>query len=215
MEIGAGTGFVMRALRRAMPDARLCASDIHVEGLRFAAERLDGSVDLLQMDARQIPFREEFDVVCMFDVLEHIQDDEAILKELSLVVKPGGGIIVTVPQHMFLWGLFDESVFHKRRYGVHELEQKVQAAGFDVLFRTSFVSFLLPFLYASRLRSRWRGKHNIVDETEIHPALDRLFRKLLSAELALIRSGFRFPAGGSQLLVARLRDGARPRDKDG
>jgi SAM-dependent methyltransferase len=206
LEIGVGTGFVMRELRRALPEARLWASDVHIQGLRFAAERLAPGVDLLQVDARRIPFRSEFDVVCLFDVLEHIQDDEAVLKEVSHALRPGGGLLVTVPQHMFLWGPFDEAGFHKRRYGTRELERKVKAAGFDVVLRTSFISVLLPALFASRLRSRWKGEYNIMDEQDIHPAVDRVFRGLLSAERRLIQAGIRFPIGGSQLLVARLRD---------
>jgi len=205
MEIGVGTGFVMRALLGALPDARLRASDAYVEGLRFAAQRLGDAVELLQMDARQIPFREEFDVICLFDVLEHIQDDEAVLKELRLALKPGGGLIITVPQHMFLWGPFDEAGYHKRRYAIHELEDKAKAAGFEVVFKTSFVSLLLPVLYLSRLRSRRAGKYELSDEQDIHPMVDQCLRWILAAEFGLIRWGLRFPAGGSQLLVARIR----------
>src|SRR5690242_15719893 len=62
LEIGVGTGFVTRALRAALPRAEIWGSDVHVEALRFAAERLDDSVRLFQMDARRIPFREEFDL---------------------------------------------------------------------------------------------------------------------------------------------------------
>jgi ubiquinone/menaquinone biosynthesis C-methylase UbiE len=204
MEIGVGTGFVMRAVRGALPEARLWASDAYVEGLRFAAQRLGDSVAFLQMDARRIPFRNEFEVICLFDVLEHIQDDEAVLNELRLALKPGGGLIITVPQHMFLWGPFDEMGYHKRRYAIHELEEKVKAAGFEVLLKTSFVSLLLPVLFLSRLRSRRTGKYDLSDEQDIHPMVDKGLRLVLACEFALIRGGFRFPAGGSQLLVARL-----------
>jgi ubiquinone/menaquinone biosynthesis C-methylase UbiE len=204
LEVGVGTGFVTRELRRALPGASLVGSDIHILGLKFAADRLKDSVTLLQLDARRIPFRAEFDVVCMFDVLEHIQDDEAVLQELSLVVKRGGGLILTVPQHMFLWGPFDESGFHKRRYGTRELERKVKAAGFEVLLKTSFNSLLLPALYVSRLRSRWRGRYELNDEQNVHPAVDWMFRALLSVELRLIKLHIRFPMGGTQFLIARL-----------
>jgi len=204
MEVGVGTGFVMRALRDALPEAHLSASDAYVEGLRFAAERLGDAVMLLQMDARQIPFRREFDIIGLFDVLEHIQDDEAVLKELRLALRPGGGIIITVPQHMFLWGPADEAAFHKRRYGAKELAAKARAAGFDVVFKSSFVSLLLPVLYLSRLRTRKAGKYNLTDELEIHPVLDKIFRGVLAVEFALTRLGVRWPAGGSQLLVARV-----------
>jgi len=203
MEIGVGTGFVMRGVRDALPGARLSASDAYVEGLRFAGQRLGDSVNLLQMDARRIPFRGEFDVIGLFDVLEHIEDDRAVLKELGKALKPGGGLILTVPQHMFLWGPFDEAGFHKRRYGTRELEEKARAAGFEVIFKTSFISLLLPLLYLSRLRSRRAGKYELADE-QVHPLIDKVLRALLAIEFRLIQCGVRWPAGGSQLLVARL-----------
>jgi SAM-dependent methyltransferase len=203
MEIGVGTGFVMRAMRDALPGARLSASDAYIEGLRFAGKRLGDAVNLLQMDARRIPFRGEFDVIGLFDVLEHIDDDRAVLKELGKALKPGGGLVLTVPQHMFLWGPFDEAGFHKRRYGTRELEEKARAAGFDVIFKTSFVSLLLPLLYLSRLRSRRAGKYELADE-QVHPLIDKALRAVLAVEYGLIRCGVRWPAGGSQLLVARL-----------
>jgi SAM-dependent methyltransferase len=203
MEIGVGTGFVLRALCRAMPGARFTATDVHVEGLRFAATRVGPSVDLLQMDARHIPFTAEFDIVCMFDVLEHIQEDDAVLKEIGRTLKPRGGVVITVPQHMFLWGPFDEAGFHKRRYGIHELEQKVRAAGLEVLFKTSFISLLLPFLYISRLRSRKQPSSDLAGDLVLPWGVNGVFRAVLKLELLLIRLGIRFPMGGSQLLVAR------------
>jgi SAM-dependent methyltransferase len=203
MEIGVGTGFVLRALCRAMPVARFSATDVHVEGLGFAATRVGPSVDLLQMDARRIPFTGEFDIVCMFDVLEHIEEDDAVLKEVRRMLKPRGGVVITVPQHMFLWGPFDEAGFHKRRYGIHELEQKVRAAGFEVLFKTSFISLLLPLLYISRLRSKRQPNRDLKDDLVLPWGVNGLFRAVLKLEFLLIRLGIRFPMGGSQLLVAR------------
>jgi len=203
LEVGVGTGFVTRALRRALPNSQVWGSDIHVEGLHFARKRLDSTVDLFQMDARRIPFRSEFDVVCMFDVLEHIEDDDLVLREAGRALRPHGGMLLTVPQHMFLWGPADVAAFHKRRYGIHELARKMRDAGFEVLFKTSFVSILLPLLYASRLRSRRSGKYDIRSEQVISPVVNRLLRSLLSVESALIHLGIRLPFGGSQLLIAR------------
>jgi SAM-dependent methyltransferase len=202
MEIGVGTGYVMRAIRAAMPKASLAGSDIHTEGLRFAADRLGSSVDLIQVDARRIPFRSEFDVICMLDTLEHIAEDEAVLKQLHGALRPGGGLLLTVPQHMALWGPADEIAFHQRRYATAELQRKAEAAGFRVLLRTSFVSLLLPAMWAARLRSRQSGAYDAENEHRLSPLLNRVLAGAMSLEFAAIRAGIRFPAGGSQLLVA-------------
>jgi len=202
LEVGVGTGFVLRALHDILPHARLCGSDIHTEGLRFAAARLGPEVELLQLDAKAIPFRDHFDVACAFDVLEHIREDESVLEQMRLCLRKNGGIVLTVPQHMFLWGPADEAAFHQRRYYANELAAKVRAAGFEVLFKTSFVSFLLPALYLSRLRSRRSRMYDLEDELRIQPTLNALFRSVSAVETRLIRAGVRMPAGGSQLLVA-------------
>jgi SAM-dependent methyltransferase len=202
MEIGVGTGFVMRAIQQAFPNASLCGSDIHVAGLQLAAERLGDRLDLMQMDARHIPFREHFDVVCAFDVLEHIQDDEAVLDEIRLSLRRDAGVVFTVPQHMFLWGPVDEAAFHERRYKTSELAAKVRAAGFEVTFKTSFVSILLPLLWLSRQRSRRSGEGDLTRELALPPALNRCLRGISAMESVLIKAGIALPVGGSQLLVA-------------
>jgi SAM-dependent methyltransferase len=202
MEIGVGTGYVMRALGRAMPNLRLLGSDIHVEGLQFASARLGNRVDLLQMDARHIPFRDEFDVICLFDVIEHIEEDRAVFEEVRRALRPNGGMILTVPQHMSLWGPADVTAYHKRRYGIQELKKKVRAAGFSVLLKTSFISILLPLLYLSRLRSKRSGVYDITKELRLNAAVATCLSQLLALERMLIQGGVRFPVGGSQLLVA-------------
>ena len=64
------------------------------------------------MDARRIPFEDEFDVIGAFDVLEHIKEDEQVLVQMHRAVKSGGGIMLTVPQHMFLWSEQDVQAHH-------------------------------------------------------------------------------------------------------
>src|SRR5882672_11415009 len=100
LEIGCGTGFVLSGVRKALPELALCGSEVFSAGLSFAAERLPG-VELFQMDARRIPFREEFDVVGAFDVLEHVEEDEEILFQMYQATRKRGGILVTVPHHLF------------------------------------------------------------------------------------------------------------------
>ncbi len=96
LEIGCGTGFVLEGLRRAFPNLSLVGAELHAGGLRHAAKRVPG-VELMQFDARNIPFGGEFDVVGAFDVLEHIDADEEVLAEMHTAVRPAGGIVLTVP----------------------------------------------------------------------------------------------------------------------
>lgn len=203
LEIGCGTGYVLTGIREAFPALHLSGSEIFTAGLAFAAERLPG-VELLQMDARRIPFENEFDVIGAFDVLEHIKEDEEVLSEMHRAVRhDGGGIILSVPQHPFLWSQADDYACHVRRYRARELRSKVERAGFQVVRMTSFVSSLLPLMMISRFTKRKQEEFDVMSEFKISRALNNTLEAVLDVERTMIKAGLSFPGGGSLLLVAR------------
>jgi SAM-dependent methyltransferase len=203
LEIGCGTGFVLSGIHKALPELALCGSEVFSAGLSFAAERLPG-IELFQMDARRIPFREEFDVIGAFDVLEHVKEDEEVLSQMYQATRKRGGILITVPHHPFLWTQVDDYARHVRRYKVQELRNKVTRAGFDIVRLTSFVSLLLPLLILSRLKQRFDAKEfDPLAEFDVSPLMNATLERILDGERAVIRAGLSFPAGGSMLLVAR------------
>lgn len=201
-EVGCGTGFVLKGVRENSPRLRLTGSEIFGDGLAFAHARLPG-VDLYQMDARQIPFDGEFDVVGAFDVLEHIVEDDAVLRQMFRATRPGGGLLVTVPQHRFLWSAIDEHSMHQRRYSRAELRRKVEQAGFRIQRITSFISLLLPVMICSRMKRNSSRDFQLWKEFEISRRLNTVLGRILAAERAMIEKGLSFPAGGSLLLIAK------------
>jgi SAM-dependent methyltransferase len=204
-EIGCGTGYVLMGMQQALPQVTLAGSEIYSVGLEFAAHRLPG-IDLFQMDATSIPFTDEFDVIGAFDVLEHIKEDEQVLQEMFKAARPGGGILVTVPQHMFLWSQADIEAIHQRRYSARDLRTKIQRAGFEVVRISSFVSLLLPLMAAQRLSKRKPDpNYSVHKELAIGGFANWSMEQLLTVERGLLRSGISFPAGGSLLAVARKR----------
>jgi ubiquinone/menaquinone biosynthesis C-methylase UbiE len=205
LEVGCGTGYVLAGLRKILPNARLAGSEIYANGLEYAAKRLGDAVDLYQMDARAIPFSAEFDLIAACDVLEHIEADESVLSEMHRALKPGGGALLTVPQHPFLWNRWDEIAFHKRRYRRNELQEKCSRAGFRIVAQTSFVSTLLPLMAAQRLTAAKRSGYNAEVEMALPYWLDRLLERALDLERSLIARDIRLPVGGSRVVVA-MRD---------
>jgi SAM-dependent methyltransferase len=207
LEIGCGTGSVLLALRTAFPQLTLAGSELLPRGLQFARQRLGSNVVLLQMDARLIPAIEEFDVIGAFDVLEHITEDEQVIAQIFAALKPGGGTIIAVPQHPWLWSPADESACHQRRYVRGELEAKLQRAGFRILHSTSFNSLLLPLMIASRitmtLKARSGAGLDPLSELQAPDWLNRTLSRVVRLEVALTSAGIRWPIGGSRFVVAQ------------
>ena len=201
LEVGCGTGYVLSGVRRAHPATKLQGSEIDASGLGFAARRV-GNTELIQMDARRMPFREEFDVVGAFDVLEHVEEDEVVLGQIYAALKPGGGVMLTVPQHPFMWSQQDVAACHVRRYTKSELTGKLKRAGFRVELATSFVSLLFPLMMISRLVAK-QAPTDPMSELRLGRGANALCESIMNVEAGLIRMNIHPPFGGSLLTVAR------------
>lgn len=203
LEVGCGTGFVLAGIREALPHVSLMGSELYAEGLAIARRRLPG-VPLVEMDALDVRFAGEFGAVGAFDVLEHIDADEAVLEELRAAVLPGGGLLVTVPQHPRMWSAADDFAGHIRRYTRRELLAKARRTGWEPVRVTSFVSLPLPLFALSRvLGARSSATYEFEREFALPTALDRSLEGLMAVERSLINLGIPLRVGASLLLVAR------------
>jgi SAM-dependent methyltransferase len=206
LEIGCGIGGVVSELRR-LPHLQLTASEIYLHGLRYARSRFP-DVTFIQLDATDMPFRAEFDIVGAFDVIEHIQNDEGVMQGVCKALRPGGLFLITVPQYQWMWSALDDIVRHKRRYGRSDLRRKLHRNGFDLLFASSFVTLLFPAMAGSRLLSRVRKrssdrKEAFTSEVVLPPAVNRVCDWAMRADEAMMGAGVSLPFGGSLLAVAR------------
>ncbi len=203
LEIGCGTGFVLAGISKEFSGLRLLGVEYFEEGLVYARVRVPDA-EFVQMDARAIPYESDWDVIGAFDVLEHIEEDELVLKQMYKALRPGGIAFLSVPQHPWLFSKVDETACHVRRYSARELHQKIGRAGFEIIRSTSFVSTLLPIMCLSRI---WQNnkkdlKFDAKAELSINPVLNKIFEWFLRVELVLIRCGVSLPAGGSRFVVA-------------
>ena len=203
LEIGCGTGFVLEAVKSAVPCLKVYGSDLSIDALLIAS-RKNRDIDYYQMNCEIIPMDEEFDLITAFDVLEHIKLDAVVLAEMFRAVKRGGGIIITVPQHPFLWSYNDTVSCHVRRYTPKALKIKVEAAGFSIVQTTSFVTFLFPLMIISRFLQKADSKnYDPMMEFKISNKINLLFKAILAFEHKLLHRGLTFPFGGSLLLAAK------------
>jgi SAM-dependent methyltransferase len=203
LEVGSGSGGVLLALQRAFPELRLVGAEPSAQGIALARRRLPAEIELVEADVLALPYEEAFDVVGAFDVLEHVEDDEAAL--LGLATAAREGVVLLVPQHPRLWSDMDRVAQHARRYRRRELAAKAEAAGLEVVYTSSFVSSLLPAMVASRsVRRLLRRPYDPVSELRPGP-LNPVFERVLDGERRLIGRGVSLPFGASLLLVARKR----------
>ncbi len=106
-----------------------------------------------------LPFKNgSFDIVILADVLEHLDNDELLLREASVCLKRGGAVIVTAPAYPHMWSSWDVRVNHKRRYSLAVVKDKLTGAGLCVKKASYFNTLLYPCVYVYRIALRLSGR---------------------------------------------------------
>jgi SAM-dependent methyltransferase len=152
IDAGCGTGTFLAELAGT---CRVLGIDDHAESIALARPRLEaGGGGVLQTTLDRVDLPDGCAaVVTLMDVLEHLDDDAGVLRELARLVRPGGLVVITVPALMWLWSDWDMALHHRRRYHAAGLRQVIAASGLDPLHLAYFNSAALP---AIGLVRAWR-----------------------------------------------------------
>lgn len=200
VELGCGSGGMLEALGRfgtaigVETDPVLCAR-ARERGLDVRAGALPDAIPLENG---------RWDAVCLFDVLEHVDEEANALAACRRLLAPGGRLFVTVPAYAWLWSRHDELLGHRRRYTAGRLRRAAEEAGFAVERLTYFNTLLAPAIMAVRLaRAALRRPGHDLDRPA--PLVNRALAACFAAEARLL-GWLSPPFGISILLVARRAD---------
>lgn len=206
LEIGCGTGIVLKGISE-LKNIDLTGSEIYLEGIKKAKDRLD-QVEIIQLDATRLPFKEEWHGIGAFDVLEHIEEDQEVFRQVYKSLKMGGIFLITVPQYSWMWSDLDDFSHHKRRYSRNLLTNRFTEAGFRMHYIGSFVFTIFPILALSRFTRKWfyvpqneNRETDYLAEFKIPAWFNKLLELLLRIDELLIDSNLSLPWGGSLIAV--------------
>jgi SAM-dependent methyltransferase len=204
-DIGCGSGGLLQFLgARGVTVVGAC--DAYSESLEIVRRRLAAPLVLVD-EGRLPPLGPGHELLALFDVLEHVDDDRGMLSFLHSALAPAGVVVLTVPAHPILFDERDELACHRRRYRRGELREKLEAAGFEVRLLTHFMAPLVPVLLAMRVLnhlrppSRRRSRERQDLEFRVVPIVNDVLRSLLALERRLLRLGS-LPFGTSIVAVA-------------
>lgn len=207
LDLGCGMGGFLAGLDELCE--RVHPSDISVESLAHCADR--GFPGGVVSSGYSLPYADaSFDLVCMFDAIEHIPDDVGVLHETRRILKPDGLVFISVPAYQFLFSQNDRLVHHCRRYTRRQLERRLRDTGFQVLRATYFNALLFPLIIPAvltvKLKERLVG---LPDEQtnlshEFPGPINEVFTWAMSSERHLLKN-MSFPFGHSLIAIARPR----------
>lgn len=201
LEVGCGTGGNLLMLKTF---GSVSAMEMNPDAIDIAKSKVGASVDIREgFCPERIPFAgEQFDLICMFDVLEHVEQDEDTLKTLAGYLAPGGRLLLTVPAYGWLWGVHDEFLHHKRRYSGDDLKSAVRRAGFKLERVSFFNTLLFPLAAMVRIKERVSRSSSASGKAIPSPLVNAVLKRVFSLESSLLQR-IDLPFGVSLLAVAR------------
>lgn len=204
LNVGCGTGGTINMLESFGTVDNVDISDAAIEFMKDS-----GYTRLIKVDDIKLPFKEKtYDMVCAFDVLEHIENQTGALKEWRRVLKDKGAIVITVPAYQWLWSDHDVSLYHERRYTTGRIKQAAKEAGLRVEKKSYAIVFSLPLIVAFRFINKVRGKKSSAETSyvDVPSWVNSLFTKVLYSE-ATFHKIVRFPFGTSVVTILRKDNG--------
>ncbi|MEM9680781.1 MAG: class I SAM-dependent methyltransferase, partial [Bacteroidota bacterium] len=153
--------------------------------------------------------QESFDLVCAFDVIEHIEDHEKAVNEAYRVLKNSGYIFLTVPAFNTLWSSHDEINHHFRRYRLHELKRILKQNDFEIEYVSYFNFFLFFPILVVRLLSKALPKKKASTragsdfEKFNSNVLNKLFYRFFVSESVFLKRKIRLPFGVSAMIIGK------------
>jgi ubiquinone/menaquinone biosynthesis C-methylase UbiE len=198
LDVGCGTGANLKMLASYGSAEGVDISD---QAVQFCRQRGLSSVKLGAVE--QLPYESEtFDLVTALDVVEHLDDDVAGLREMRRVLTKDGRVLVFVPAFMFLWGVQDDVSNHRRRYTLPNLLKAIKTAGFSIEWASyANITFFFPVL-AVRSVMRWLGLRAATEYGINISVMNTPFSWLFAAERFVLKRG-KFPFGVSAVCIAR------------
>jgi SAM-dependent methyltransferase len=197
LDVGCGTGANLEMLSQFGEAEGVDVSDDALEFCRQKGLKVQKGL------AEEMPFADgSFDIVTALDVVEHLDDDVAGLKEMNRVMTDDGRALIFVPAFMWLWGVQDDISNHRIRYTKPQIVERLQKAGFEVERATyANITFFAPVL-AGRAIMKLTGLKPASENNINISALNGLFGKIFSAESVWLKRA-NIPFGVSIVIVAR------------
>lgn len=204
-DLGCGSGGLLAFLgRNGLGLAGAC--DVYPESLKLVRQRLDIPLALVDDSAPPPLAAGGHDLIGMFDVLEHLDDDVGMLRAVYEGLQPGGALVATVPAHPWLFDEMDEIAYHRRRYTRASLRGVLRQAGFEVRVISHFMAPLVPALLVLRALGRAvRGRDTARQRRELEFCVVPVLNDVVCGVLALERAAMRLlpvPFGSSLVVVA-------------
>ena len=204
LEVGSGTGANLSLLSEF---GQVLALEMSAKAIELASARADFDATRVKTRQGRCPedlnsLSEQFDLICLFDVLEHIEDDKLSLIRLKTLLKPGGTLMLTVPAYPWMWGPHDVHLHHKRRYSKARLSADCARAGLTVKRSSYFNTLLFPLAVVARFVERLTGKKSSAASQIPQQTINTFLTSIFSFERILLNR-MTFPFGLSLFAMAQ------------
>jgi SAM-dependent methyltransferase len=200
LDAGCGAGGLIRRLSDRRPHWRWSGLDLSPAACGLARKRT--GVEVVEASVEALPFADEsLDAVVSADVLYHVDDDLAALREFYRVLRPGGWVVLNVPAYSWLWSYHDVAVHGRRRYTRGQMLDRLTAAGFESLRGTYWNTLLFPL--AVMRRKLLPAPRSGSDVRLYSPPMEWVGNAALTVERCWLRAFGRLPFGLSVFAAAR------------